>query len=93
MKINFDKEKLDEFKELEKQMQDFCANLLIFLRCELAARAYFAMREFSRVNFTSSQFMANSKDSIKPESSITSLLSDFRKIFTLLVAQGCTSTF
>ena len=37
--------------------------------------------------------MANSKDTIKPESSITSLLSDYRKVFNLLIAQGCTSTF
>jgi len=84
MIIKFDSYKLNEFQTLELQLQDFCANLLIFLRCELAARAYFSMREFARVNFTSSQFMANSKDAIKPESSITSLLSDYRKIFNLL---------
>ena len=82
--IKFDQYKLTEFQTLELQLQDFCASLVIFLRCELAARAYFAMREFSRVNFTSAQFMANNKDAIKPESSITSLLSDYRKIFSLL---------
>lgn len=68
----------------EHQMQDFCATLLIFLRCELAARAFVAIRELSRVNFISSQYMTQNKESIKPESSITSLLSDYKKIFTLL---------
>jgi len=91
--FKFDKGMLEEFKELELQMQDFCANLLIFLRCELAARAYFAMREFSRVSFMSSQFVSNSnKETIKAESSITSLLSDYRRIFGLLTTASAGGT-
>ena len=75
-------------------MQDFCANLLIFLRCELAARAYFALREFTRVSFMSSQFVSNGiKETIKAESSISSLLSDYGKIFGLLTASSGSTSF
>lgn len=66
-------------------IQNFSATLLIFIRCELAARVYFSMRELAlKSNFASSQFMSGSKDSIKPENSITSLIQDLRKIHNLL---------
>lgn len=90
--FEFDEYKLQRFRKLELALQDFCATLLIFIRCELAARAYYAMREFVRVNFYSGQ-IGNKQDAIKPESSITSLLSDFRKIFNLLSNQSANNSF
>ena len=74
-------------------MQDFCATLLIFIRCELASRAYYAMREFVKVNFSKNIGLGSKQDAIKPEPAITSLLSDYRRIFNLLSAQSENSTF
>ena len=55
--VELDPEKLEEFAHLRNQLIDFNADLLIFIRCEMAARIYYALRELSRVNFSSSQYI------------------------------------
>ena len=52
-KIALDPSRLSEFSLLQSQLEDFYANLLLFIRCELASRTFYAFRELSRVNFCS----------------------------------------
>jgi hypothetical protein len=51
-------------------MLDLKGMLMLFIRCELAARVYAAIRDLTRVDFASSHFSNKKKDGIKPEMSI-----------------------
>ena len=70
-RIPLDPARLEEFHTLETQLEDFYGNLLIFIRCELASRAFYAFRELSRVNFSSNQYTAaRNNRAVKAEVSI-----------------------
>ena len=84
-KIALDPSRLEEFGMLHTQLQDFYKDMLIFIRCELASRCFYAFRELSRVNFSSNQFTtARHKETIKAEVSIQSLMQDYSRIFKML---------
>ena len=52
--IELDMYKLDEYSHLRNQLIDFNADLLIFIRCELAARIYHALNKMCQdCNFSS----------------------------------------
>lgn len=69
--IQLDPSRLEEFQLLQAQLEEFYSDLLIFIRCELASRAFYAFRELSRVNFSSNQYTtARHKETIKAEVSI-----------------------
>ena len=52
--IELDMDKLDEYSHLRDQLIDFNADLLIFIRCEMAARIYHALNKMCQdCNFSS----------------------------------------
>ena len=59
-------------------MLDLKGMLMLFIRCELAARVYAAIRDLTRLDFASSHFSSKKKDSIKPEMPIQSLCQELK---------------
>ena len=84
--IELDMEKLDEYSRLRNQLIDFNADLLIFIRCEMAARIYHALNKMCQdCNFSSTQLYSGQKESIKAEPLIQGLVSDLNNIFSTLL--------
>lgn len=60
----------DQFTQLMFNLNDYQANLLIWIRMELAGRIYSSMRDLSRVDFATGSFSNKRKESLKAEPSI-----------------------
>lgn len=60
----------DLFKQQMFKLNDYQANLLIWMRMELAGRIYSSMRDLSRVDFATGSFSNKRKESLKAEASI-----------------------
>lgn len=60
----------EQFSQLMFNLNDYQANLLIWIRMELAGRIYSCMRDLSRVDFATGSFSNKRKESLKAEPSI-----------------------
>lgn len=60
----------EQFTQLMFNLNDYQANLLIWIRMELAGRIYSSMRDLSRVDFATGSFSNKRKESLKAEPSI-----------------------
>ena len=60
----------EQFTQLMFNLNDYQANLLIWIRMELAGRIYASMRDLSRVDFATGSFSNKRKESLKAEPSL-----------------------
>jgi hypothetical protein len=90
--LMLNKKRVAEFKKKITCLQDFSENLVIYLRCELAAHVYTALRDFSRIDFASSSDPLQIKPEqrkkqvkkIQAEMSISVLVQHYEKMLRFL---------
>ena len=68
------------------QLLDFNSNLLIFIRCELAANAFRYLREFYKQKFTNDQQNVLTKESIQVDGRIEKMMKSIDEVLNHLLA-------